>query len=102
MDRTDVIIITLLALLIAMVLTLSALILAFLQKQSTDEGAKKRGKKEQTRRKEARAYLSSDERGRVLRDREHTNFMNYDGDEQKPIDVEAILAERGTRRSIYP
>lgn len=98
MDRADVIIITLLVLLIAMVLTLLALVALNLQRKPSDESTKKRGKMGLTRREEGRTYLSSDERERVLRDREHANFMNYDGTEQNPIDVEAILTDRGTRR----
>lgn len=98
MDRTDVIIITLLVLLIAMVLVLLALVSMKMQKETTGAAAEKRGNKRQMRRKEACAYLSRDERERVLRDRQHENFVNYDGTEQPPIDVESILADRGIRR----
>lgn len=98
MDRTELIIIALILLLMAMTLVLLVLVSLNLQKQTTDARMPKRTENDHLRANTAHKKSTRDERAAVILQREHANFMNYDGDEQTPIDVEAILADRGYSR----
>ena len=45
--------------------------------------------------RKTQTWNEADRTDRAVQQREHLNFMNYDGSEQKPIDRESILAESG-------
>ena len=94
MDAIDLVMMTAMLIILALVLVLVVLVSTNLQNETTGAATEKNGKMGHLN----EDIASRDERERALRRKEHENFMNYDGDEQMPIDVEMILTEYGKRR----
>lgn len=94
MDAIDLVMMTTMLVILALVLVLAMLVSMRLQDEAAGTATEKSGKTGRLR----EDIASRDERERALRRKEHENFMNYDGDEQMPIDVEMILTEYGKRR----
>lgn len=74
-------------------LSLLAIALAALALREAHKASKPRQRKADNR--PSGKLNEADRTDRAVQQREHLNFMNYDGSPQLPIDRESILAESG-------